>query len=110
MDSSGNDLNELCLLVAERQAVPAKTKLDPVAQRTPADEFDARASAEAHLEQPPADVNVAPHRHHAAAAADAQGVQRTGFRRPAMIAAREIARFLHVFTSPRSSTNRSIPR
>lgn len=79
------DLNKLRLLVAEGKEIAAEAELDRIAERSAANDFDGRAVAEAHLEEPAAQFGVAPDRDDASAATYAQTVQRAGLRRTAVI-------------------------
>src|SRR4051794_5784409 len=74
--SGFHDLHKLRLLVAEGEVVAAEFEFNRVAERGAADDFDADAVAEAHLEEPAAEFGVAADGHHLAAAADAELVQR----------------------------------
>ena len=75
--------------------VSAQPELDRIAKRRAADDFDVRAVAETHLQQPATNIAIPADGNHKPAAADAQLVQRASIRRPAMIAARKVTCFLH---------------
>jgi hypothetical protein len=83
------------LFISERQMVSAQPELDRIAQGRPANDFDVRAVAEAHLQQTATNVKVAADGNDKPAAADAQLVQGAGFRRPAMITTRKVTCLLH---------------
>ena len=88
------NLHVLRLLVAQRKTVAAKAELDRIAQGGAPDHFYAGAVAEAHFQKAPADFRVAADGDDAAAASDAQGVERTGRRVAAVITSRQIARLV----------------
>jgi hypothetical protein len=72
------DLHKARLLASQRKVIAAQTELDRIAQRRPADDFDLRAVAEAHLQQPAAKVGVATDVDDLAAATDAELAQGAG--------------------------------
>jgi hypothetical protein len=75
--------------------VAAKAEFDGVAQWSPADDFDLGSVAESHLKQAPAYFGVAAHGRDVAAAADAELIQRTGFRCTAVVATGESTSLVH---------------
>ena len=75
--------------------VSAQPELDRIAQRRPANDFDVRAIAEAHLQQPATNVAIPADGNHKPAAADAQLVQGASLRGSAMITARKVTCLLH---------------
>ena len=87
--------HKLRLLVAKGQAVPAQAELDRIAQWRSANDFHIRAARETHFQQTPANVRIATDRDDAPAATQPELVQRAGIRIATMIAAGQIAGFLH---------------
>jgi hypothetical protein len=83
-----HDLYVPGLFVAETQVIPSEAEFDRIAQRSPADDFNAGAVAKAHLQQPPAKVGIATHGKNATPASNAQLVQAARFRRAAVITRR----------------------
>jgi D-arabinose 5-phosphate isomerase GutQ len=75
--------------------IAAKTKLDRVAKRGAADDFNLNAVAESHFEQAATKVVIAADGDHASLAADAQLVQAAGIGRSAMIAGVLAASLFH---------------
>src|SRR5947209_10441659 len=63
------------LFFAKAQVVAAEAEFNWVAQRRPSDDLNTSAIAEAHLEQPAAEIGVASDGKHAPLAPDAQPVQ-----------------------------------
>ena len=82
------------LFATKAQAIAAESELDRIAQRRSADDFNIRAVAEAHLQQPATNFRIASDRDHAAGAADAELVQGAGARIATMIASGQIASLL----------------
>ena len=85
----------LCLLVTKREAVSAEAKLDWVTEGRPANHFDVRAVAEAHLQQPPAHIAIPADGDHATAAPDAELVETAGVGIATMVARGEVTGLLH---------------
>src|SRR3954463_6037772 len=73
-------LHTLRLLFAQRQVIATEPEFDRVTQGSAADHFDVGAVAEAHFEQPPAEVGIAGNRDDEPAAAGAELVQGTNLR------------------------------
>ncbi len=93
-------MNVLGLLVAERQAVSTKAKLDRITQGRPADHFDAGTIAETHLKQASANFRIAPNGYDASAATNAQLVEATAAWVATMVTASEITCLLHRIALP----------
>src|SRR5437588_3485165 len=83
------------LIAAEGKMVSAQAEFDRVAQRGAADDLHVSTIAEAHLQEPPAQIAISTDSDDAAAAADAQLVQRARVDWPAVIAARKVTCLLH---------------
>jgi hypothetical protein len=73
--------------------IPAKAELNRIAQRRSADDFNMRAIAKTHFQQPATKLHIPADGENAASAADAKLIEATGFRRAAMVTGGKIAGF-----------------
>ena len=75
----GHDLNVPGLFFSKAQVVTAQAKLDRIAHRSPANDFNGGSVTEAHLKKPSAQIRIATDRDDAAVADNAELVQAARF-------------------------------
>jgi hypothetical protein len=86
------------LFFAKAQMIAAQAEFNRITQWGSTNDFDARAVAEAHFEQPAAQFRIAANRHDITPATDAHLVQCAGFGGPTVIASRKATCLLHTIT------------
>lgn len=91
-----HNLHVLRLFFAKAQVISTKAKLDRIAQRSPADDFDASAVAKAHFQEASAELGIAAYREDAPTAANPEFVQGAGLRGAAVVTGRKATRLLHI--------------
>jgi len=86
-------LDVACLLVAERETVPAQPEFDRIAERRAAEHLNVRAVTETHLKQTTFELSIAANLDDPPTAACAHAIQFAGFDSPGVRTAGVIASF-----------------